>query len=59
MLFTPGCAAATPIPTLREGLLWEEELELIHLAIPKCSSQMPSQRSLCYWQHWMTFDHAS
>lgn len=36
LLFTPAFAAATPIPTPRErgGLLGEEELELIHLAIP-------------------------
>lgn len=34
LLLTPGCAAATPILTPREGMPWEEELELIHLAIP-------------------------
>lgn len=35
LLFTPAFAAATPIPTPREGgVLGEEELELIHLAIP-------------------------
>lgn len=35
LLFTPGCAAAPPNPhPEREGMPWEEELELIHLAIP-------------------------